>query len=116
MNVYAKQKQTHTYRKQTSAAFLNLGNQSSGIWYVTKAECIFEATMKTLRFSLFLEPQILESKYIFEEMFPKTIPNTKMTDCLNSNLRQKLKFNVRVSVFNSLIISKYNQTSRILEG
>ena len=116
MNVYAKQKQTHTYRKQTSAAFLNLGNQSSGIWYVTKAECIFEATMKTLRFSLFLEPQILESKYIFEEMFPKTIPNTKMTECLNSNLRQKLKFNVRVSVFNSLIISKYNQTSRILEG
>lgn len=116
MNVYAKQKQTLRYKKQTSTAFLNLGNQSSGIWYVTKAECIFEATMKTLRFNLFLEPQILESKYIFEEMFPKAIPNTKVTECLNSNLRQKLQFNVCVSVFNSLIISKYKQTSRILEG
>lgn len=72
--------------------------------------------MKTLRFNLFLEPQILESKYIFEEMFPKAIPNTKVTECLNSNLRQKLQFNVCASVFNSLIISKYKQTSRILEG
>ena len=72
--------------------------------------------MKTLRFNLFPEPQILESKYIFEEMFPKTLPNPKVTKCLNSNLRQKLKFNLCVSVFRSLIISKYNQTSRTLEG
>lgn len=94
----------------------NPGNQGSGIWYVTKAECIFEVTMKTLKLNLFPEPQISGSKYIFEDMFVKTFPNPKVAACLNSNLRQKLKFNLCVSVFCSLTISKYNQTSRTLEG
>lgn len=49
--------------------------------------------MKTLRFSLFPEPQILGSEYIFEEMFPKSLPNPKVAERLDSNLRQKLKFN-----------------------
>lgn len=94
----------------------NPGNQRSGIWYVTKAECIFEVTMKTLRFNLFPKPQIIGLKHIFEEMFPKTLANPQMAECLNSNLRQKIKLNLHVSVFCSLTISKHNQTSRTLEG